>query len=154
MTPRERAEAEIVTLLGPRIREYVPSNAVEHPAIWVGQCLTALASAVANGDARAMSIACDLIEQDPKLPFGKLIKSDLARALKKQALRLTVTERQQVLVATQKLLNLPFAPRELEDYGKLVKKFPRVEVEEMLATVKPASPKAQHIVQELSRNDA
>jgi hypothetical protein len=154
MSPRERAELEIVGILGPRIREYVPSDALDHPAVWVSQCFTALARAVAGGDARAISLACDLIDQDPKLPFGKLIKSDLARALKKQSQRLVVSERRQLLGATQKLLNLPYAPRELEDYGKLVRKFPREEVESMLCAVAASSPKAKHIVELLTAGDA
>ena len=154
MSPRERAEAEVVAILGPRIREYVPENAIDHPAVWVSQCFAALAAAVASGDARAISIACDLIELDPKLPFGKLIKSDLARALKKQASRLIADERRKVLAATQKLLSLPFTPRELEDYGKLVKKFPGAEVSAMLASVSATTEKAQHVVQELSRSAA
>jgi hypothetical protein len=154
MSPRERAELEVVELLGPQIREYVPHDALDHPSVWVSQCFTALARAVAGGDARAISLACDLISQDPKLPFGKLIKSDLARALKKQCHRLVVSERHQLLGATQKLLSLPYAPRELEDYGKLVRKFPRAEIESMLAAVEASSPKAKHIVELLTSSDA
>ena len=154
MTPRECAEAELVSLLGSRIREYVPDDAIDHPAIWVSQCFASLTSAVANGDPSAISIACDLIELDPKLPFGKLIKSDLARALKKQAARLVESERRQLIAATRKLLNLPYAPRELEDYGKLLKKLPLSEVNEMLGAVIPVSSKAQHVVNELSRSAA
>lgn len=150
MSPRERAEQEILQLLGPRIRNYVPQDALDHPAIWVSQCFTSLARAVAKGDAPAISLACDLIHQDPKLPFGKIIKSDLARALKKQSQRLVVSERRQLLDATQKLLNLPYAPRELDDYGKLVRKFPPKEVESMLSSVEATSPKAKHIVELLT----
>jgi hypothetical protein len=154
MSPRERAELDIVELLGPRIREYVPKDALDHPAIWVSQCFTALARAVAGGDERAISLACDFIDLDPKLPFGKLIKSNLARALKKQIQRLVVSERLQLLGATQKLLNLPYAPRELEDYGKLLRRFPREEVENMLSAVEPSNSKAKHIVQLLAASDA
>lgn len=154
MSPRERVEFELVELLGPGVREYVPQDALDHPGIWVSQCFTALASAAARGDARAISLACDLIGQDPKLPFGKLVKSNLARALKKQIQRLLASERIQVLGATQKLLNLTYAPRELEDYGKLVRRFPRQEVLGMLSAVEASNPKAKHIVQLLVAGDA
>ena len=109
-----------------------------------------MTQAVTHGDTRAISIACDLIQLDPKLPAGKLIKSNLARALRKQVARLSASDRQQILTTTGYLLGLPFAPRELEDYGKLVKRFPPSEVQAMLASVVPTTPKAQHIVRLLS----
>lgn len=88
-------------------------------------------------------MACVLIEDDRKLPFGKLIKSTLARALRQQHGLLTVGERAQVLGATIALLKLPYAPRELEDYCRLVRKFPQEELQPALARITPCNASAQ-----------
>ena len=153
MNPRERIESELLEMLGPRLRGYLPSDGHENPAIWVSQTFGIMKSAVASGDTQAISLACELIEQDPKLPFGKLVKSDLARALKKQIVKVIASERRQVLTATAKLLNQEYAPRELEDYCKLVKKFPREEVLLALCSVSPRNTKSTHLLGYL-RDDA
>jgi hypothetical protein len=98
------------------------------------------------GDTVAVSLACDLIEKDPMLPFGKLIKSNLARALKQQVGLLVASERAQVLGATIKLLNHEYVPRELEDYCKLAKKFPKLEFLDALSQAAPRNPKAERLL--------
>ncbi len=153
MNPRERIERELLETLGPRLLGYLPVDGHENPAVWVSQTFRIMKSAVASGDPQAISLACELIEQDPKLPFGKLVKSNLARALKKQIGRVIESERHQVLAATEKLLSQEYAPRELEDYCKLVKKFPRAEVRLALSGVTPRNAKSTHLLAYL-RDDA
>jgi len=120
-------ETSLVEWVGPRIREYVPSNPNTHPALWVSELFASVKRAVACGDRQAMSLACEFIHRDPKLPFGKLIKSDLARELRRHSGALVESERKQLVAATVRLLALPYAPRELEDYAKLLRKLPREE---------------------------
>jgi len=153
VNPRERIERELLDMLGPRLRRFLPADGHENPAIWVGQTFGLVKSAVASGDTQAISLACELIEQDPKLPFGKLVKSDLARALKKQVSRVIASERRQVIAATAKLLNQDYAPRELEDYCKLIKKFPREEITLALADISPKNAKSVQLLSYL-RDDA
>lgn len=138
----------LVELLGRRILDFAASASTGvHPALWVSQWSASLARAVSAGDSVAVSVACDLIVRDPmQLPYGKLIKSSLARSLKRQAAMLDPQQRQQVLQTTARLLDLPYAPRELEDYAKLVGRFPRAEVGAMLVQVDPKNPKARHIL--------
>ncbi len=73
------------------------------------------------------------------------MKSNLARALRKQNNKLTEPERRQVLGVTGRLLNLEYAPRELEDYCKLVKKFPQLEIADLLQTITPKNPKSERL---------
>ena len=154
MQPRERIERELLDMLGLALRSYFPTPDEAHPAIWVSRTFGKVAAAIAVGDTRAVALACELIERDPMLPFGKLVKSDLARALKKQVDMILSSERRQVLSATRKLLTQEFAPRELEDYCKLVKKFPQAEVAEMLKDVTPRNAKSAQLATYLHASDA
>jgi hypothetical protein len=87
-----------------------------------------------------------LANNDPTwLPFGKLIKSNLARALKKVAPQITMTNRSKIITATVKLLQANHAPRELEDYAKLVKKFPSAEYAALIAGIVTSCEKTSHI---------
>lgn len=85
MQPRDQAEVELVAMLGERLRQYFPETPVNHPGVWVSSVFDQLRSAIAAGDKVAVSIACNLIEKDPHLPFGKLIKSGLSRELRRSS---------------------------------------------------------------------
>jgi hypothetical protein len=143
---REQIEHELVQLLGMRLMAYFPSKAVDHPAVWVGQVFDNIRLAITASDAVAISIACELIGNDPMLPFGKLVKSGLARKLKQRAELLTLRQRQQIIDATLKLLGQEYAPRELEDYCKLIKKFPRSEYETGLSKISSKNSKSQELI--------
>jgi hypothetical protein len=145
MTPRATAEHEVTELLGERLCAYFPETAVDHPSIWVGMVFQRLREAIRTGDRVAVSIACDLIEKDPKLPFGKLIKSGLSRQLRMSPQLLVASERAQVVSTTLRLLALPYAPRELEDYAKLLSKLPSDEYAERLALIEPINEKCSRV---------
>ncbi len=145
MTPRAAAEHEVTALLGERLRPYFPETEVDHPGIWVDMVFQRLRKAIGTGDRVAVSVACDLIEKDPKLPFGKLIKSGLSRQLRKSPQFLVASERAQVVNTTLRLLALPYAPRELEDYAKLLSKLPSEEYAEQLALIEPQNEKCLRI---------
>ncbi len=145
MTPRAAAEHEVTALLGERLRPYFPETEVDHPGIWVDMVFQRLRKAIGTGDRVAVSVACDLIEKDPKLPFGKLIKSGLSRQLRKSPQFLVASERAQVVNTTLRLLALPYAPRELEDYAKLLSKLPSEEYAEQLPLIEPQNEKCLRI---------
>jgi hypothetical protein len=105
MTPRAAAEHEVTALLGERLRPYFPETEVDHPGIWGEMVFQRLRKAIGTGDRVAVSVACDLIEKDPKLPFGKLIKSGLSRQLRKSPQFLVASERaQQQVAASRRML--------------------------------------------------
>jgi hypothetical protein len=142
MTPRAAAENEVIELLGERLRAYFPATAIDHPGIWISALFQRLREAIGSGDRVAVSIACELIEKDPHLPFGKLIKSGLSRELRKSPHVLVAVERSQVINATLCLLALPHTPRELEDYTKLLSKLPGHEYLERLTLVETQNEKS------------
>lgn len=143
MSSKALAQAEMQELLGPRLSAYFPASKHEHPGVWVLELFRCIATAIKAGDTVAVSMACALIEDDRQLPFGKLIKSGLARALRQRHELLTASERAQVLGATVTLLNLRYAPRELEDYCRLLRKFPQGELRPALACITPCNASAE-----------
>ena len=145
MTPRAAAEHEVIELLGERLRAYFPETVIDHPGIWVSALFQRLREAIGSGDRVAISIACELIEKDPHLPFGKLIKSGLSRELRKSPQALVAVERSQIVNTTLRLLALPHAPRELEDYAKLLSKLPGKEYLERLALVETQNEKSARL---------
>ena len=149
MSPRRVAEQHLLEMLGERLCEYFPAKVIDHPGIWVSCVFQQLREAIANGDKVAVSIACDLIEHDPHLPFGKLIKSGLSRELRRHTDLLLSSERRQIIDATAKLLSLEFAPRELEDYARLVARLPRNEFAARIGTVTTQSEKASRLKEQL-----
>jgi hypothetical protein len=154
MSPRAVLEADILLLFGTRLRAYFPAVAHDNPAVWLSQTFDAVRKSIASGDKIAVSLACELIAKDPMLPFGKLIKSDLARALKKRTELLVASEQAQILAATLKLLNQEYAPRELEDYCKLAKKLAGSEYWAPLLLAVPKNPKSKKLLAYLAHSAA
>lgn len=99
--------------------------------------------AIRQGDRSAMMLGYAIIIDDPHLPFGKIIKSNFARALKQHIECLTEQEKMGLASKTAELLSLPFCPREVEDYCRLVKKMARPIVDEVIAHSRPGSEKAR-----------
>ena len=142
---RAQAEVDLIDLFGERLRHYFPANSVDHPGIWMSHVFDQVRFAIVRGDRLAMSIACDLIDKDPHMPFGKLIKSGLARALKQNAAALSPAERLRLVHTTLRLLALPHAPRELADYAKLLRKLPCHEYLPLVDAVKTQNANASRL---------
>lgn len=73
----------------------------------------------------------------------KIVKSNFARALKQHIECLTEQGKMGLAAKTAELLSLPFCPREVEDYCRLVKKIGRPIVDEVIAISRPGSEKAR-----------
>ena len=141
-----QAKEKLLNQFGESIRSYFPTDRIEHEAIWISAVFDNLRASVAGGSPDAIDIAIFLIEKDPMwLPFGKLIKSDLARALKKNVAKISPAHREKIVAVVVRLLQSEHIPRELEDYAKLIKKFPPSEFGELVASVKPLCDKAREI---------
>jgi hypothetical protein len=136
----------LLGLLGGRLNAYFPASPIHHKALWVSAVFENLRNSVSSGSEDAIEIACIFIENDPTwLPFGKLIKSNLARALKKNVPKITAANRKRIIATTLRLLQENHSPRELEDYAKLVKKFPSSEYVSLVSAAALSSEKACHI---------
>lgn len=145
MKPKATIEHKVIAMFGERLRPYFPETVADHPGIWLDGLFRRLREAIGSGDRVAISVACDFIEKDSKLPFGKLIKSGLSRQLRKSSQFLVESERAQVVNTTLRLLALPYAPRELEDYAKLLSKLPRDDYVEKLKLIEPQNIRSSQI---------
>jgi hypothetical protein len=68
--------------LGIRPRDLTPRYPAAH---WLGHIMTQIVDGIRAGDGACVMLAIDLVEEDRGLPFGKLVKSDAARALRQHA---------------------------------------------------------------------
>ncbi|MUI15872.1 hypothetical protein GJV26_25930 [Massilia dura] len=101
---------------------YEPKPRINHSSIRISQACGNIARSIKSGDRDAAKVGYKIIVRDPHLPFGKLIKSGIARALKQRVNLMSPMEKAGFVEKTSSLLNLPFCPRETEDYCKVVRK--------------------------------
>ncbi|GGX93851.1 hypothetical protein GJV26_01820 [Massilia dura] len=101
---------------------YALKPRIDHPGIRISDTCDNIARYIKKGDRDAARVGYQIIARDPHLPFGKLIKSGIARALRQHIDLMSPMERAGFTKKTSDLLNLPFCPRETEDYCKVVRK--------------------------------
>jgi hypothetical protein len=87
---------------------------------------------IERGDVACRSIGIEFIEQDRKFPFGKILKSNTARALRRT--ELTSEQKERIRRRLVSMLLSENVPHEYKEYAKLLKKIGlgsyREEVEE------------------------
>ena len=141
---------ELEAALGSELRRYYPEERIDHGAIRVSSIFDTLRTAIKNRDPVAVNLGCTLIVADPRLPFGKLIKSGISRALRQRVDMVSVDNRLAIVQKTLELLGLPFAPREVEDYCKLVRAFDSEEWHHLLKDVNTKNEKAKSLLSYLA----
>jgi hypothetical protein len=136
---------ELSDYLGRGLLSYLPPFSITHPGIRLVRAADNIVAAIKNGDADSIDIACLLIVKDPNLPFGKLIKSNMARAMRRHVDKMSASQRSAIVRKTAELLRMEFCPREAEDYCKLVRKF-GVEAIKTIGQIHPSNEKAKQLV--------
>ena len=137
---------ELEKVIGVSLSRYYPENLIEHTAIKVSMVMDSLACSVKDTDLQAIDDACKIIAIDLHMPFGKIIKSNLARALKKNALHISKKNKQSIVEITASILSLEHCPREAEDYCKLIKKCGINEIQSVIKLSNPVCTKAQKLI--------
>jgi len=137
---------ELARLLKLDLSSYDINREIEHAGVRLDLAVTQVAKAIKNGDRSAVIVGYKLLMEDPNLPFGKLIKSNLARAFKHQIELLTEHEKLNLAGKTAKLLSLEYCPREVEDYCRLVKKMGDDIANSVVANSRPVNEKARSLV--------
>jgi hypothetical protein len=72
------------------------------------------------GDAACIRLGIEFIEEDAMFPFGRILKSNTARALRRASL--SEAQREQVRQRVLSMLRAGKVPHEFREYAKLVKK--------------------------------
>lgn len=137
---------ELERLLGTELSAYGPKPPIDHPGVLISMTGHGIADAVKGGDQKAARIAYSILMKDPSLPFGKLIKSEFARALKKRVDLLNAEERDGLVRKTSELLSMEFCPREVEDYCRLVKRFGVEAVQAVVGTAHAKNEKSESLL--------
>jgi hypothetical protein len=129
---------------------YDTAKDMEHEGIRLDTAVSKVAQAIKQGDRSAVVLGYSLLMADPHLPFGKILKSNLARALKHHIELLTEHEKLGLADKTARLLSLPFCPREVEDYCRLVKRMGHPVANVVVTMSRPINEKAQALLRYLS----
>lgn len=98
----------------------VPRKHVEGQKQWVYPVMEAVIDGIERGDAASIAIGLDFIEEDALFPFGRTLKSNTARALRRASLTAV-----QVLRVRKRVTNLLIAgqiQREFREYAKLLRR--------------------------------
>jgi hypothetical protein len=115
-------------------RDLTPTEHTERGRRWVYPVMQKVIEGIEAGDPACVRIGIEFIEEDAKFPFGKILKSNTARALR----RAPLTDEQQRRIRRRVfgLLRAGHVPHEYREYAKLVRKigFEASEVPEVNAT--------------------
>lgn len=141
---------EMAEMLKADLSRYDTETSTDHAGIRLSSAMDKAARAIRAGDRSALSIGYRVVMADPHLPFGKIIKSNFARALKHHIELLTEDEKLNLAGKTAELLSLPFCPREVEDYCRLVKKMGQPMTDRVVAMARPNNRKARLLLAYLS----
>lgn len=144
---------ELAHILKADLSPYDTETRTEHLGVRLSSAVEKVAQAIKQGDRSAVILGYKLLIEDPHLPFGKILKSNLARALKHHIELLTDQEKISLAAKTAKLLSLPFCPRELEDYCRLVKKMGCPIADSVIAMSRPINEKAQSLLAYLGTSE-
>jgi hypothetical protein len=137
---------ELADLLRADFSQYDTDKRMEHAGIRLDSAIRKLTQAIRQRDRSAVILGYRLLMEDPHLPFGKILKSNLARALKRHIELLTEQEKLGLAGKTAALLSLPFCPREVEDYCRLVRKMGKPMADHVIALVRPMNEKARSLL--------
>ncbi len=115
-----------------RYAEYVRRYAVACPAVLtpmestnegvrrIYPIMSEIIKAIEVNDAAAIEIGVEFIDEDQKLPFGKILKSNTARALRRTTL--TPYQEDRIHRRVLRMLIDGMVPREYPEYAKLLRR--------------------------------
>ena len=76
---------------------------------------------IEKGDSEAIALGCFYISNDPKAPFGRILKSRVMNALRRNVELIPLRFHQGLIDAQAKLNALPYPPQELKNLGRLLR---------------------------------
>ncbi|MDN2676436.1 hypothetical protein [Janthinobacterium sp. SUN033] len=153
MTPIASLD-ELEEFLGEKLDPYDAGPPIAHPGLRLSHACRRVTLDIRNGNASAVRIAVLILTKDPGMPFGKIIKSGFARALRRRAELLSEMQRRGLIAKTCELLSLAFCPRETEDYCKLIKKFDPGELLARIEDARATDAKSRMLLQSLIADGA
>jgi hypothetical protein len=87
---------------------------------WIYPVMHRVINGIKAGDAACIRLGIEFIEEDTKFPFGKVLKSNTARALRRS--ELSEEQKQRIRRRVFGLLGRGIIPHEYKNYARLVRK--------------------------------
>jgi hypothetical protein len=87
---------------------------------WVYPVMNKVIEGIEAGDPACVRLGIEFIEEDAKFPFGKILKSNTARALRRASL--SEEQKERIRRRVFGMLRSANVPREFREYAKLVRK--------------------------------
>lgn len=97
-----------------------PVEQVEGHVKWINPVMDKVIAGIEQGDAACRRVGIEFIEEDTKFTFGKILKSNTARALRRS--ELTAEEQERIRRRLVAMLIGGNVPHEYKQYAKLLKK--------------------------------
>jgi hypothetical protein len=104
--------------IGPR--DISPAEHSERGRHWVYPVMEKVIEGIEAGDPACVRLGIEFIEEDAKFPFGKILKSNTARALRRASL--LDEQKRRIRRRVFGLLRAGHVPHEYREYAKLVRK--------------------------------
>jgi hypothetical protein len=101
-------------------RDISPAEHSEPGRRWVYPVMNKVIEGIEADDAACVRIGIEFIEEDAKFPFGKILKSNTARALRRASL--SEEQKQRVRRRVFGMLRAGHVPHEYREYARLVRK--------------------------------
>ncbi len=105
---------------GVALRDLSPVEHTERGRHWIYPVMAKVIDGIQAGDPACIRLGIEFIEEDAKFAFGKILKSNTARALRRAPL--TDEQNQRIRRRVLSMLRAGNVPHEFREYAKLVKK--------------------------------
>lgn len=112
--------ARYVADMGIVPRDLSPMKHSERGRKWVYPVMMNVIDGIEAGDLACVRLGIEFIEEDSKFPFGKTLKSNTARALRRAPL--SEEQKQRIRRRVFGMLRAGHIPHEYREYAKLVRK--------------------------------
>jgi hypothetical protein len=87
---------------------------------WIYPVMDRVIEGIESGDLACAEIGVEFIEEDASFAFGRILKSNTARALRR--ILLTEEQKQRIRKRVLEMLSASYLPREYRQYAKLARK--------------------------------
>jgi|GEM_PF-516235 len=101
-------------------RELLPKIYKRPEATWIYPIMEPVIDGIKAGDAACAMLGVEFMEQDTRFPFGRVLKSNTARALRRADLSPALKARIRRRIAA--MLAAGNTPREFKEYARLLRK--------------------------------
>src|SRR5438552_5273000 len=110
-----RYSQQLGTLLDENL---APRKRIEDGVTWIYPIMDEVIAGIERGDRACIAIGIEFVEEDQGFPFGRILKSNTARALRRAELSQEHVERLRKRVVGMLLVGS--VPREFREYSKLL----------------------------------